>query len=83
MKRQNNGRLLAIRQSGPWKGEHKGRFWSLDGDDIEAVADRISRGDSERTLLAFLNVPKANHPKAIKAFELLRDAGVVRQKESS
>lgn len=71
-----NGRLLLVTQSGPWEGEHKGRWWTLDGEDVAALATEIRRGASERQLLAVLNVPKANHPKALRCRSLLSDAGV-------
>lgn len=70
------GRLLLVSQSGPWKGEYKGRWWLLEGEDIEAVAVAVRRGASEREILAFLDVPKANHPKALQSRALLADAGL-------
>lgn len=56
------------------KGEHNGRWWVLETDDVEAVARLVKSGATDRMIAASLNVNKPSHPKMVKALALARKA---------
>lgn len=63
----------------PWEGEHEGRPWKLRADDVEVVASAVKRQATTNEIACLLNVPRLSHPKAVKAFRLLKQAGVERE----
>ncbi len=59
----------------PWHGQHKGRRWSFDADDLANVVRQVRARTPLRVILAGLDVVHATHPKAVQVRDLVTQLG--------
>lgn len=64
-----------IAMQSPWSGNHNGRRWSFDVDDLANVVRQVRAQAPLRVILAGLDVVKPDHPKAVQVRDLVTQLG--------